>query len=530
MRDLERPGRSPVHALNGMAATSQPLATECAIDVLRQGGNALDAAVAACAVQCVVEPASTGIGGDCFCLYAPAGGTEIIAYNGSGRAPGAVQPEWYRDQGMTEIARNSAHSVTIPGAVEAWDRLVADHGRKPLNELLQPAIKLAREGYPVGSRTSRDIAHERDTLTADPALARTFLREGEVPSPGQRLAQPALAQCLERIAAAGRRAFYEGPVAEEMVAVLKARGGLQELEDFAGHRGEYVTPIASDYRGYRVHQCPPNGQGVIALLLLKILEPLTLGESPLSPERIHLEIEAGRLAYRERDAGLADPAMAEVPQALWLSDACAAELRARIRPDAALPPFPAQDARAGRDTVYISVVDRDRNACSFINSLYYGFGSGIYVPNSGVVLHNRGMSFALDPEHPNGIAPGKRPRHTLIPGLVSKEGRIALCYGVMGGEYQAFGHMQFLTRFLDYGLDLQEAQDLARFFPHPFKGATQYEAALPQSSRRALESLGHRFLPAERPIGGSQAISIDWREGVLTGASDPRKDGCALGY
>ena len=530
MRNLELPGRSPVHGTQGMAATSNPLSTLAAIDVLKAGGNAMDAAIAACAVQCVVEPESTGIGGDCFCLYAPGGGDEVIGFNGSGRAPKAATPQWFAEQGITEIERQSPHAVTIPSAVDGWDRLLGAHGTREFGELLQPAIRYARAGYPVASRVSVDFASQIGIIRDDENLSRVFLTDGKTPAAGSLHRQPELANTLEAIARNGRDAFYTGKIAENIVDYLRSKGGLHTLEDFASVEGNFVDPISTGYRGYTVHQCPPNGQGVIALLLLNIMGGVEAGGDPLCPERLHFEIEAGRLAYHDRAAYLADPGQVEVPVGWLLSGAHADDLRRAINPAKAMTGMPKLPGPEHKDTVYITVVDKDRNACSFINTLYFGFGSGLMAPDSGVVLHNRGMSFSLDPTHPNCIAPGKRPMHTIIPGMVTKGGKTVMSYGVMGGEYQAYGHMQFLSRMFDFGLDIQEAQDLPRVFPNPQSGEVQAESGLPERVANALRAKGHTLVAPEKPIGGSQAIWIDWDEGVLTGGSDPRKDGCALGY
>ena len=530
MRHLEYPGRSPVAAPNGMASTSHPLSTQAAVRILLDGGNALDAAIAACAVQCVVEPESTGIGGDCFCLYAPAGSAEsIVAFNGSGRAPDGLSSESLLAEGITRIERHSAHAVTVPGAVDAWVQLNRDHGSMPLDRLLLPAIGYARDGYPITQRVARDFASQVNSLDSD--ARGVFTRDGGPIPLGARHAQPALAATLERIGKEGRSGFYEGPVAEEIIAKLRGIGGRHTGSDFAAAVGDYVDPISTEFRDRRVWQCPPNGQGVIALMLLNMMRGIdSFGDHPLNVERMHHEIESGRLAYRDRGLVLADPAQSPVPVAAMLDETYAEALRGRIRPDRRLDPLPESGLPRHSSTVYITVVDRDRNACSFINSLYDNFGSGIMAPESGVLLHNRGQGFVVDPDHPNGVAPGKRPLHTLIPGLVTKDGNVTLSYGVMGGEYQAFGHMQFLTRHLDYGMDVQMAQDTARFFPNPFADFVEVEAPVTEPTRDALRALGHDIRPAGKPIGGSQAIAIDWQTGLLTAGSDPRKDGCAMGY
>jgi gamma-glutamyltranspeptidase/glutathione hydrolase len=535
MRNLELPGRSPVHAAEGMAATSQPLASQTAIDVLKAGGNAMDAAVAACAVQCVIEPESTGIGGDCFCLYSKGGEAknpgEIVAYNGSGRAPAAANVDWFAERGIGRI-EDGVHSVIVPGAIDAWDRLTADHGRKALAELLQPAIRFARDGYPVASRVHFDFSMMKAKLAADENAARIFLPGGEVPKVGSMHRQPELAATLERIARNGRDEFYQGETARDIVAYLQAHGGLHTFEDFAGAAGEYVTPISTEFRGHTIYECPPNGQGVIALLLLNILGGIEVDPGgPITLQRMHSEIEAGRLAYAARDAWLADPAMAEVPVTGLLSAEYSDRLRAAIDPAKAQDPAPLIDLPGHNSTVYIAVVDRDGNACSFINTLFDNFGSRLCTP-TGVMLTNRAKGFSLDPDSPNRIEGGKRPLHTIIPGMVSKGEKVVMPFGVMGGEYQAFGHMQFLTRFFDYGMDIQEAQDAPRFNPFPdrFQGNVDIEGTVPANIRAGLTGRGHRVTAPKKPIGGSQAIWIDWDEGVLTGGSDPRKDGCAIGY
>lgn len=532
MRDLELPGRSPVLSANGMASTSHPLATQTALGVLKDGGNALDAAVAACAVQCVVEPESTGIGGDCFCLFSKGGSTDIIGYNGSGRAPAAATAAWFADNNISEIERHSPHAVTVPGAVDAWDTLIGDHGTKALADLLKPAADFARNGYPVSSRVSADFASQAEFLTQDENAARVFLHDDGTPfSHGQLHKQPALADTLQHIGEMGRDGFYTGPVAEDIVSHLQSKDGLHTLDDFAAMKGEYVTPISTQFRGHTVYQCPPNGQGMIALLLLNIMSGIDAGDGgPITPERVHREIEAGRLAYRDRNLYLADPGQVDVPVDWFLSSEHADEIRAAIDDTRALDPLPQFSGPRHKSTVYITVIDKDRNACSFINTLFDNFGSGIMAPKSGVMLHNRGQGFVLDPNHPNCIAPGKRPLHTIIPGMVAKDDRVVMSYGVMGGEYQAFGHMQFLTRVFDHGMDVQEAQDAPRFFPDPYSGEVEVEGTIPADVMSALRARGHKLVRPSKPIGGSQAIRIDWEEGVLTGGSDPRKDGCAIGY
>ncbi|MFG1461954.1 gamma-glutamyltransferase family protein [Xanthobacter sp. DSM 24535] len=530
MRDFETGGRSLAVGRNGMAATSHPDATLTAVEILKAGGTAMDAAVAACAVQGVVEAGSTGIGGDCFALYAPEGSTRVVAYNGSGRTPAAATLDWYRDNGHTTIERHSPHAVTVPGAVEAWARLIADHGRMSLREVLDPAIRMARAGYGITPRVAFDITGQLDLLRRDPTARATFLVEGQAPAVGTLQHQPLLAQTLEAIGEEGPDAFYRGAVAEDMVGYLRARGGLHTLEDFAAAKGEYVTPITTVFRGRTIYECPPNGQGVIALMILNILQRFTPKPDPLDADNLFIEVEATRLAYAERDAVLADPSICAVPVEHLLSDALADTLAARIDPARAGKITPVLPAAEHSDTVYISVVDKDRNAVSFINSIFNPYGAGLMAPGCGVLFHNRGQCFSLAAGHPNAIGPRKRPLHTIIPGLVAEDGRICLSFGVMGGHYQAMGHAHFLAKLFDHGLDLQAAIDLPRLFPLPGTATVEMEARLRASVGADFERRGLQVVPPNAAIGGAQAIAIDWENGTLLGGSDPRKDGCALGY
>ena len=530
MRDFELPGRSLAIGRDAMAATSHPTSTLAAIDVLRAGGNAVDAAIAACAVQSVVEAGSTGIGGDCFALISREGSTDIRGYNGSGRTPAAATEQWYREAGITTIERHSPHAVTVPGAVEAWARLVKDHGRMSLAEILAPAIALARDGYPLTPRVAYDLANQRELLRQDPNAAATFLVAGQPPAAGTLQYQPGLAATLEAIGREGPDAFYRGEIAAEMADYLKAAGGLHTREDFAAAEGEYVTPISTQFRGRTVYEIPPNGQGIVALMIMKILERFTPTPDPLAVENLYIEIEATRLAYAARKQFVADMSVSHVPVDYLLSDALADELAARIDPARATAPLPALTGGAEhRDTVYISVVDKQRNAVSFINSVFHPYGSGLMTPKSGVLFHNRGQSFVLEQGHPNAIGPRKRPMHTIIPAMVAENGRVCLSFGVMGGHYQAMGHAHFLAKLFDHGLDLQSAIDLPRLFPLPGTATVEVEGRLRERCGAALESRGFKVQPPKTPIGGAQAIWIDWENGTLLGGSDPRKDGCAIG-
>jgi gamma-glutamyltranspeptidase/glutathione hydrolase len=527
MRDFERPGRSTAYAEHGMAATSHPAATLTALDILRAGGNAADAAVAAMAVHCVVEPGMTGIGGDCFVLLARADG-EVVALNGSGRAPMAASAARLAELGVTSLD-DTVHAVTVPGAIDAWARLLDAHGSKGLDELLEPAIRYAEDGFVVTPKVAHDWARDAERLQRSDAGRAVYLPSGRAPVAGQRLHLPTLARTLRTIATHGRDAFYTGEIAQHMAAFLRSSGGLHSVEDFATAAGGFVTPIKTAYRGLEVFECPPNGQGIIALQMLNILEGLELaGLDPDGPARLHLEAEATRLAFRDRDACLADPTQADVPVARLLDKGYAATLRTLIDPDRAMTMLPSPLEVAHADTVYLTVVDRDQTVVSFINSLFEGFGSGLVCPETGVLFHNRGKGFSLDPRHPDAMAPGKRPMHTIIPALAKQDGRPVLGFGVMGGHYQPVGQVHVLTNLLDFGLDPQAAIDAPRAFAHG--GELQVERGIPTATAEALARLGHAVVPSAKPLGGGQMIMIDHARGVLLGGSDPRKDGLALGY
>jgi gamma-glutamyltranspeptidase / glutathione hydrolase len=524
------PPRRPVYAAEGMAATSHPLATLAAVETLREGGNALDAAISACAVQCVVEPQMTSIGGDCFAFFAPNGGDRIVAYNGSGCAPAALDSALLASRGIAAIARDSPHSVTLPGTIDAWARLNADHGRLELARLLVPAIRYAEAGYAVNARLAGHFARFRDRLNRHGATARVFLPHGGAPlRAGEVHRQPALAETLRCVAREGRNGFYRGAVAADIVQCLQALGGVHSLDDFAAYRGTYVEPIATQYRGVTIHECPPNGQGIVALQMLNILSGYDLARlAPLGAERLHLAVEAQRLAFRDRDSWIADPRRSSVPTEALLAPSYAASLRQQIDPARALATLPPPVLPGHKDTVYIAVVDRDRNVASLINSVFDAFGSGITAPLSGVLLQNRGAAFTADPGHPNCVAPGKRPLNTIIPGFASRAGRAVLSFGVMGGDYQPAGHVHLLGNWLDHGWDIQAAIDAPRVFHRD--GAMEYENGIGAVALADLEGRGHRIRLAVQPIGGGQAVAIDWQAGTLIGASDSREDGCAMGY
>jgi len=525
-RDFHLPGRSPVIACDAMAATSHPLATLTAVETLRAGGNAVDAAVAAVAVLCVVEPHMTGIGGDCFCMLS-APGKPVWGYNGSGRAGTRASTQTLVKRGLRDIALNSIHSVTVPGAVDAWAEILKAHGRLDLARVLAPAIHHAETGFPIAARVAWDWGQTVAKLSADPGATRHYLFAGRAPAEGDVVKLPALAQTLKTIAAKGPRAFYEGPIAQEMAATVAARGSFLTADDFARHRGEVVAPISGNYRGLDVLELPPNGQGLTALVMLNILERFDLGAlDPLGPEQIHIALEAARLAFAVRDAHIAEPAFMRTPVSALIDKKFAANLAGRIDPArrATLPAAPAP----GSDTVFVTVVDRDRMAVSLINTLYSHFGVGVCTEQSGIMLTNRGACFVVDPDHPNAFGADKRPLHTIIPGLAFRDGRCDMAFGVMGAHYQPMGHVQIVTNMVDHGMDVQAAIDAPRAF---FAGEeTVIERGVPAATAEGLKARGHRVVLAAAPWGGAQAIRIDWQRGVLVGGSDPRKDGCALGF
>ena len=526
-RDYISPGRSAAIGENGMAATSHPLATLAALDILRAGGNAVDAALAAVAVQCVVEPGMTGIGGDCFAIVAPAG-TAPRAFNGSGWAPAGASAEVLRAQGLTAIAEETPHAVTIPGAVDAWTQLSATYGTFGLDRVLQPAIRLAEDGFRVTGRVGLDWAELSARLRHHAPATAQFLPGGKPPKTGELFRNPQLAATLRAIGTSGRSAFYEGPVAEEIVAVLRALGGSHTLADFAEYRGFHSEPISAPFRGRDVLECPPNGQGLAALVIARILDAYDLTDGAVSEaDRVHLLAEASKAAYRVRDLLISDPATMTRGVDDILSDAFIETLRAPIRMDIAQPAS-LWDGPVHRDTVYLTVVDKDRNSVSLINSLFAAFGSGIYAPKSGVLLQNRGSGFSLKAGHPNELAGRKRPLHTIIPAMVVENGVPVMPFGVMGGQFQAVGHVHFLTHMFDRGYDPQRANEAPRSFA--FGGKLTLEPGFGDAVAADLVARGHDVAWSAGPIGGCQAIYVDHARGILIGGSDHRKDGLALGY
>jgi len=539
-----RATRSVVMAPNGLIATSQPLASAAGLQVLREGGNAIDAAVTAAAVLSVVEPTMNGVGGDLFALvYDPKSG-ELQGLNASGRSAYAATPEVFAERGLKEIPYRGVLSVTVPGVVDGWATLLQRHGTIPLSRALAPAIEYASRGFPVSEIIAWQWKDAGAVLSADRAAAATFLPGGRAPEPGDVFANPRLADTLRKIASGGRDTFYRGAIAEAVVADVRARGGLLEARDFAEHRSDWVDPISTSYRGYDVFELPPNTQGFVALEILNILEGYdlkALGHN--SAAYLHLLVEAKRIAFADRDRYLAD-AEAVPPGFLAkvLSKSYAAERRkeidsahatrsyapARLGPGMSPGGGGRPTEEASGDTVYLTAADGKGHVISLIQSLFESFGAGIVAGETGIALQNRGSLFTLDPRHPNRIAPHKRSLHTLVPAMVLKGGRPFLSFGVMGGDMQPQGHVQVVANLVEFGMNVQEAGEAPRF-RHTAAGLA-LESAISPEARFGLNKRGHRLLDSVGVFGGFQGILIDPTTGVLMGGSDPRKDGLAIGY
>lgn len=526
--------RSAVMARHGMVATSQPLAAMAGLRALMDGSNAADAAVTVAAMLNVVEPMSTGIGGDCFALVYEAKTGQVTALNGSGRAPTAFTLEEAQRRGLTPergIPLTGPLPVTVPGTVSGWAALLGRFGTMSLAGCLAPAIATAEAGFPVSELISGGWQRSAEKLSKDPEAARVYL---PAPKPGQIHRQPDLARTLRTIAEGGAEAFYRGSLAERIAACVQSWGGYLTADDLAAHTATWEMPIRTLYRDVEMLEHPPNGQGLAALVALNIVEGYDLaGMDYFDLARWHVMIEAMRLGMADAAGYVADPAVVGVPVEGLLSKGYAAGRRALIRPDQAI-----EVAIAGqpehRDTVYLTAVDGWGNAVSFINSLYYGFGSGLVVPGTGICLQDRGACFSLVPGHPNALAGGKRPYHTIIPAMALKRGRLWLSFGVMGGFMQPQGHLQVLANLVDYGLSPQEALDAPRFRVDELGSRkVAVETGVPLKTRKALAALGHDVRPetAFSPgFGGGQVIAVDAETGTLTGGSDPRRDGCAVGF
>ncbi|MEP6592377.1 MAG: gamma-glutamyltransferase, partial [Acidobacteriota bacterium] len=536
-----RSTRSVVMARNGLIATSQPLASAAGLRVLQQGGNAFDAAVTAAAVLAVVEPTMNGAGGDLFALVYDAKAKQVRALNASGRAPARATPDEFHRRGLDAIPYRGELSVSVPGVVDGWAELLARYGTIPLSRALEPAIGYARDGYAVSEIIANQWKDAEPMLARDSAAAATFLPGGHSPAAGEVFSNPDLAATLEQIARGGRDAFYKGPIAKAIADDMRQRHGLLTEADFAANHPDWVEPISTTYRGYDVLELPPNTQGVVALEMLNILEGFDLramGQN--SAAYLHLLVEAKRMAFADRDAWLADAG--SVPAAAltrMLSKEYAAERRKQFDADHAAADYqplslpgssqiPEEHPQAHGDTIYMTVADRDGNVVSLIQSIFEAFGSGIVAGRTGIVLHNRGALFTLQPGHPNIIAPGKRPFHTLVPAMVLKDKRPWLSFGVMGGDMQPQGHVQVLLNLIDFGMNIQEAGEAPRF-RHSAAGLA-LESAISPEARFGLSRRGHSIVTQIGMFGGFQGILFDQRSGVMMGGSDPRKDGLAIGY
>lgn len=520
--------------MQGMVASSQRAATSVGVDILRAGGNAADAAVAVAAALNVTEPTSTGIGGDCFALYHDAETRAVTALNGSGRAPAGLTLDRVRGQQLTELPPFHAHTITVPGACAGWFDLIARHGTLPMAAILAPAIELAETGFAVGAVTAHfwadGLVRRRGAANLDELSI-----AGRAPRAGELFRNPGLARTLRAIATDGPDAFYRGPIAAAIVRVIEDAGGAMTASDLSAHTSTWDEPISTTYRGVRVWECPPNGQGITALLALNILEGFELrGQDPLGAERSHLLIEALRVAFADARWYVADPRVSTVPVAELLSKDYAARRRALVDPERAAQGVERGAPVAGSDTVYFCVVDGRGNACSFINSNYMGFGTGIVPRGWGFTLQNRGHNFSLDPQHPNALAPNKRPYHTIIPGMMTRDdGSLYAPFGVMGGFMQPQGHVQVVVGMLDDGLEPQAALDRPRFCIEPLGGAVgvALEEGFGVPTIEALRARGHQVLAGitgfDRSLFGRGQVIRRERDGTLVAGSDPRSDGSA---
>jgi len=526
MRDFQAVGRSVVMAQNGMCATSHPLAAQTAIAMLQAGGNAVDAGVAAAMVLNICEPQMTGLGGDCFALLRPAGADHIIGLNASGRAPASANAAALRAAGRTVLAPSDVDAVTMPGAVDGMVRLVEDHGSMELAQILAPAIRYAEEGIPVAPRVAFDWVEAADNLHGH---ARTlYLKNGKPLRIGDIFRAPGQANVLREIAKHGRAGFYEGEVAEDLINSLAGLGGGHSHDDLARVCMDYISPVSTTYRGRELLELPPNGQGVTALLLANILGHFDFeGMDPVGAARTHILAEAGKLAYDARNRFVADPTFMGEALAHLTAPETATKLAQLISPKAVLPLPSEALENVHKDTVNLSVVDKDGMALSLIYSIFNAFGSGHASQKFGILFHNRGSGFSLSEGHPNEFGPGKRPMHTIIPAMLRDGGNL-MPFSVMGGQYQAAGHVFFMSNLVDYGMDMQAAINAPRSFAE--KDALWLETGVTPEVAQDLADLGHNIAWRKGPMGGAQAIQIDAARGILIGASDPRKDGCALGY
>ena len=528
MRNFHLPGRSNILSANALAATSHPLATLEALSILKNGGNAIDASIAASAVLAVVEPNATGIGGDCFAIITKKG-KNPISYNGSGITPEKLSLSYFKEKKINSIDLNSPHSVTIPGALDAWNAMHYEHGKLDFQQLFINAIKYARNGFYVTEKVATSWLESIGKLNKNKNSKKIFLNNGKSFNFGSKHKNEALAETLELVSKKGSKEFYYGKIAKDIVDSLNELGGLHTIEDFSKQKTIKSNTINSDYKNYILHQCPPNGPGITVLLMMKIIEKLNIEKyQSMSFERFHLEAEVTKQAYKLREDNIGDPKFNDINLDLMLSSNVINNALKNISINKCydignlkIPAHP--------ETTYLTVVDKDLNAVSFINSICYAFGSGITTNNSGILLQNRGVNFRIQENHPNCIDGLKRPLHTIIPGMVmDKNNRTILSYGVMGGQYQPVGHTHVLNNIFDYNMTIQEAIDFPRAFY--FENNYLIEEGIKSEVEKKLIEVGHKIVKAKSPHGGGQAISIDWNKGLLIGGSDSRKDGCALGY
>jgi gamma-glutamyltranspeptidase/glutathione hydrolase len=545
------PTRSEVIAVHGMAATSHPLVSQVALDVLKRGGSAVDAAIAANATIGLMEPTGNGVGGDLFAIVWDASSRKLHGLNASGRSPQTLTLAKLREElkkiDATRIPPRGPLPVSVPGAVDGWFELHRKFGKLPMQELLQPAISYARNGFPVTAVIAEGWAANARLLGQYPNFSEIFMPKGRAPAKGELFRNPWLADTLAKIAEGGRDAFYNGHIAQRIEKYMRANGGHLTAGDLAAHHSEWVEPVSTNYRGYDVWELPPNSQGVAALQMLNILEPYDLKSMGFgSPEYLHLFIEAKKLAFEDRARHYADPAFAKLPLQALLSKEYAAQRRALIRPGHAALEYPLDPALLTPtvldqgDTIYMSVADAAGNMVSLIQSNYRGMGSGMTPDGCGFILQDRGELFSLKDGHPNVYAPGKRPFHTIIPAFVTRHGKPWLSFGVMGGAMQPQGHVQILVNLIDFGMNLQEAGDVPRVrhdgSSEPTDevmrdgGQVVLEVGASPATVKALQACGHRVrVRNDGDFGGYQAVMRN-EEGVYFGASESRKDGAAQGY
>lgn len=527
MRNFQISGRSTIHAQNAMVATSHPVAVSVGLDILKEGGNAIDAAIAMSLVLPICEPQSTGLFGDVFALIKLSNSNKLIGLNGSGSAPKNLNAKDLRSRGLTKIPEGGVESITLPGAIASFESLNQKYGSMELQELCLPAIKYAEEGIIVSPRVAFDWHHSFKNLKGN---AQTFYSNNGKPfKVGSLFKSNGQADILRKIAKQGSKGFYEGEVADDFIKSLSNIGGTHNYEDFSNLKVQYVDPIIGNFGNYNLIEMPPNGQGITAILIKKILDQLNISKyPPLSSMRVHLEAEAAKLAYGARDQYVGDPEFNKYQFEEFFSEKKVSDYTKLIKPDKALPYMSKENNFKHKDTVYLTVVDKDRNMVSLIFSIFNSFGSGYASEKYGILFHNRGAGFCLEQGHPNELKPGKRPLHTIIPAFLVEENKFTMPFGVMGGQYQANGHARLISNIVDYGMDIQEAIDFPRSFPE--NGRLKIELGYSDKILEELSNLGHLVSRPDQPIGGSQAIMYDINKDTLVGGSDPRKDGCALGY